>query len=135
MQEREELVVEMLFSKIPATMFYLEHGFEREVVTRAPRAPAELVVKPGMEKPEQVGVAVSVLVNQQKSDALRWVRDVLSSAMEERKAWEEMEEARKSTAASTLIEGEALVETTEESEPPKPPSICECLSFVALNCS
>jgi replication fork protection complex subunit Tof1/Swi1 len=125
MQEREELVVEMLFSKIPATIFYLEHGYEREVVTRAPRAPAELVVKPGMEKPEQIGVAVGVLVNQQKSDALRWVRDVLSSAMEERKAWEEMEEARKTTAALTVTEGETPVETTEESEPPKPPSICK----------
>ncbi|KAF2791486.1 drug resistance protein MdrA [Melanomma pulvis-pyrius CBS 109.77] len=123
MQERSELVVEMLFSKIPATIFYLEHGYEREVATKAPRAPAELVVKPGMDKPEQVGVAVGVLVNQQKSDALRWVRDVLSSAAEERKAWEEMEEARKSTAVSTTTEGETVIEGTEDSEAPKPPSI------------
>ncbi|KAJ9649768.1 Topoisomerase 1-associated factor 1 [Coniosporium tulheliwenetii] len=58
-QERPELMVEMLFSKIPNTIFYLEHGYEREVPTRAPRAPAELEVKPGMEKKDQIGVAVS----------------------------------------------------------------------------
>jgi replication fork protection complex subunit Tof1/Swi1 len=52
-QERPELVVEMLFSKIPATMFFLEHGYDREVQTRAPRAPAELEVKPC--QPTEIG--------------------------------------------------------------------------------
>jgi replication fork protection complex subunit Tof1/Swi1 len=121
-QERPELVVEMLFSKIPATMFFLEHGFDREIHTKAPRAPAELEVKPGMELPEQIGVAVGVLVNQQKSDALHWVRDVLSSAAEERKAWEDADEARKTLAAAENPEGEAAVEDPE-AETPKPPSI------------
>lgn len=125
MQERSELVVEMLFSKIPATIFYLEHGYEREVTTRAPRAPAELVVKPGLEKSEQIGVAVGVLINLSKLDALGWVRDVLASAMEERKGWEELEEARKSTAALTAPEGEETTADAEESEPPKPSSIRE----------
>ncbi|KAF2738134.1 topoisomerase 1-associated factor 1 [Polyplosphaeria fusca] len=116
-EARPELVVEMLFSKIPATLFYLEHGFDRELPARTPRAPAELEVKPGMDKPEQIGVAVSVLVNQQKSDALRWLRDVLTSAVEERKGWEELEEAQKSTSEH------AAVEQSADSEPPKAPSI------------
>lgn len=107
-----ELIVEMLFSKIPATIFYLEHGYEREVPTWIPRAPGELEVKPGMEKPDQIGVAVGVLVNQNKSDALRWLREVLSSASEERKLWEEMDEQRRSAAA----EG-------EDHDSPDPPSI------------
>lgn len=124
-QERPELVVEMLFSKIPATLFFLEHGYDREVTVRAPRAPAELEVKPGMELPEQIGVAVGVLVNQSKSDALRWVRDVLTSASEERKAWEDADEARKALAAAERPEGEdAPVE--DEAESPKPPSIGKC---------
>lgn len=125
LQERPELFVEMLFSKIPATIFFLEHGYDKEIPTRAPRAPAEVEVKPGMEKPEQIGVAVGVLINQQKSDALHWVRDILASAVEERKAWEEMEEARKAAAtAENLTEGD----TAEDSEDnaPAPPSICEC---------
>jgi replication fork protection complex subunit Tof1/Swi1 len=103
-------------------MFFLEHGFDREIHTKAPRAPAELEVKPGMELPEQIGVAVGVLVNQQKSDALHWVRDVLSSAAEERKAWEDADEARKTLAAAENPEGEAAVEDPE-AETPKPPSI------------
>ncbi|KAH7139253.1 timeless protein-domain-containing protein [Dendryphion nanum] len=121
-QERPELVVEMLFSKIPATIYYLEHGHDREAPTRTPRAPAQLEVKPGMEVADQVGVAVGVLVNQQKSDALQWLRDVLSSAAEERKGWEEMEEARKQLAVQANPEGDDSAEKEEE-EAPKPPSI------------
>lgn len=121
-QERPELVVEMLFSKIPATIFFLEHGYDRELPTRTPRAPAELEVKPGMELPDQIGVAVGVLVNQQKSDALRWVREVLISATEERKAWEDSEEARKALAAAEDPEVEKSVEDSD-AEPPKPPAI------------
>ncbi|KAL1799740.1 hypothetical protein ACET3X_000082 [Alternaria dauci] len=122
-QERPELVVEMLFSKIPATIFFLEHGFDKEIHTRAPRAPAELEVKPGMELPDQIGVAVGVLVNQSKSDHLRWVRDVLTSAAEERKAWEEAAEAQKALVADVeeRPEGEAAADTDAEAS--KPPSI------------
>ncbi|KAF2687425.1 topoisomerase 1-associated factor 1 [Lentithecium fluviatile CBS 122367] len=121
-QERPELVVEMLFSKIPATIFFLEHGYDREVTTRAPRAPAEMEVKPGVEKPEAIGIAVGILVNQHKSDALRWVRDTLVSAIEERKAWEDMEEARKAVAAAENPDAEPSTED-QEADPPKPPSI------------
>jgi replication fork protection complex subunit Tof1/Swi1 len=122
-QERPELVVEMLFSKIPQTLFFLEHGHDRELPTRIPRAPAELEVKPGMEKPEQVGVAVGVLVNQQKSDALHWVRDTLISAVEEREAWEGADAARKELAATEAPESETVSEGLN-TESPTPPSIC-----------
>lgn len=125
-QDRPELVVEMLFSKIPATLFFLEHGYEREVITRAPRAPAELEVKPGMELPDQIGVAVGVLVNQSKSDALRWVRDVLTSAMEERKVWEDADEARKALAAAENPDEEEAAEAAE-ADSPKAPSIRKSL--------
>jgi replication fork protection complex subunit Tof1/Swi1 len=127
-QERPEFVVEMLFSKIPATLYYLEHGHDRELPTRTPRAPAELEVKPGIGKPDQIGVAVGVLVNQQKSDALRWLRDVLSKAAEERKAWEEMEEARKQVQASSIVDGEQPP-PEEQAEAPKPPTICKCILY------
>ncbi|KAI4664558.1 Topoisomerase 1-associated factor 1 [Alternaria viburni] len=122
-QERPELVVEMLFDKIPATIFFLEHGFDREIHTRAPRAPAELEVKPGMELPDQIGVAVGVLVNQSKSDALRWVRDVLTSAAEERKAWEEAAEAQKALVADVEERPEGEAPENPDTETSKPPSI------------
>jgi replication fork protection complex subunit Tof1/Swi1 len=132
-QERPELVVEMLFSKIPATHFFLEHGYDREVITRTPRAPAELEVKPGMELPEQIGVAVGVLINQSKLDALQWIREVLTSAAEERKAWEDAEEARRTLAAAERPEGEEVPEDpdTENSKPP-PIRKCEILSSLAF---
>ncbi|CAI6340315.1 unnamed protein product [Periconia digitata] len=122
LQERPELFVEMLFSKVPATIFFLEHGYDKELPSRTPRAPAELEVKPGMDKPEQIGVAVGVLVNQQKSDALHWVRDVLASATEERKAWEDLEEARKTAAALEITDGEDPPAAPEDDDH-KPPSI------------
>jgi replication fork protection complex subunit Tof1/Swi1 len=123
-QERPELVVEMLFSKIPQTIFFLEHGFDREIHTRAPRAPAELEVKPGMELPDQLGVAVGVLVNQQKTDALHWVRDILTSAAEERKAWEDAAEAQKALVTAENPENEKTTEDPE-AETPKASSICK----------
>ncbi|KAF2115976.1 drug resistance protein MdrA [Lophiotrema nucula] len=123
-QERPELIVEMLFSKIPATLFYLEHGYDKEVIVRAPRAPAELEIKPGMEKPEQTGVAVAVLVNQNKSDALRWLREVLTSAAEERRGWVAEEEARKTLAEQTRAErGEPEPEDPVGADIRRPPSI------------
>ncbi|KAJ4354924.1 Topoisomerase 1-associated factor 1 [Ascochyta clinopodiicola] len=121
--DRPELIVEMLFSKIPQTLYFLEHGHDREIFTRAPRPPAELEVKPGMEKPEQIGVAVGVLVNQQKSDALHWVRDILTSAAEERKAWEDADQARKGLAAAAeSLESEAALDDAD-TDAASPPSI------------
>lgn len=94
LQERPELAVELLFSKIPATMFYLQWGYEKETPKKVYRPPAELEVKPGMDVDQQIGVVVSVLINQTKSDALAWVKEALSSASAERKAWEDEAAAR-----------------------------------------
>jgi replication fork protection complex subunit Tof1/Swi1 len=141
-QERPELVVEMLFSKINATTFYLQHGYEREVTTRAPRAPAELEVKGSMEKVDQIGVAVGVLLNQAKSDALKWLKDVMSSAADERKSWEDMEEARKQVAQASAqpqaqpehssTEGEDVLVVSQEEEGPKAPAISENATHTLL---
>ncbi|KAF2813817.1 uncharacterized protein BDZ99DRAFT_459572 [Mytilinidion resinicola] len=125
-QERPELVVEMLFSKINATTYYLQHGYDKEIVTRTPRAPAELEVKGGMEKADQIGVAVGVLLNQAKSDALKWLKDIMSSAADERKSWEDMEEGRKAMAESEAqpsVEGEDAPALPEDEEGPKTPPI------------
>jgi replication fork protection complex subunit Tof1/Swi1 len=78
-----------------------------------------------MEKTEQIGVAVGVLLNQSKADALNWLKDVLLSAADERKSWEDMDEARKAMTQSA--EGEDL--TQEAEEQPKAPSIGKRLLF------
>jgi len=100
MQERPALAVELLFSKINSTMYYLEHGYDRELPKKTYRAPAELEIKPGMDLEQQIGVAVSVLINQSKSDLLTWIKGVLSSASDERKSWEDMDAARRTVEQS-----------------------------------
>ena len=86
---REAVVVEMLFSKIPGTVFYLQHGFERVLEKRPPRPPAELEIKRTVEEGKRVGVAVNILLNQGKQDAVEWIKAQLRNAAEERQAWED----------------------------------------------
>ncbi|GME23389.1 Timeless protein [Neofusicoccum parvum] len=117
-QERPELIVEMLFSKIPATTFYLEHGHDKEVTTRIPRPPAELEVKGDMDKNGEIGVAVSLLINQNKADHLAWVKKVLSSAAEERSAWEQEQEARKALAQPSGTGEQEASQSEEEAVAP-----------------
>ena len=100
MQDRPALTVELLFSKIPNTVYYLEHGHEMEMHKKAPRVPADLEVKPGLEKEEQLRVAISALINQSKSDLLAWVKSVLSNAATERKAWEDSQYANATNFSS-----------------------------------
>lgn len=97
-EQRPQLVVEMLFSKINSTVYFLEHGYEKETVSVKPRAPAELEVKPGMEKDQQIAIAVSILLNQGKADAVEWIKQVLSSALSERDSWEKERETRQLAA-------------------------------------
>jgi replication fork protection complex subunit Tof1/Swi1 len=108
-------------------VFYLEHGYDREVA-KNPRPPAELEIKPGMGWDEQLGVAVGVLINQNKSDAIAWVKIIISSAKEEREAWQAANVARKAAARAETRDDEkmAAVPPTEEeeNEGPAAPSIC-----------
>ena len=114
LQQRPELAVELLFSKINSTVFYLEYGYERQTVSSRPRAPAELEVKGTMTKEEQIGVVIAAMY-EDKLDSVNFVKDVLSSAASERKSWESEAEAR-----------QFLDENTEEiPEIAKPPSICK----------
>ncbi|KAI9683083.1 MAG: Topoisomerase 1-associated factor 1 [Trizodia sp. TS-e1964] len=99
-EQRPQLIVEMLFSKTTSTAYFLEHGYSKVASNAKPRPPAEIEVKPGMEKADQIGVAVSVLIDQMKSDHIQWVKEVLSSAINERRSWE-----NESTALMPSIEG------------------------------
>jgi replication fork protection complex subunit Tof1/Swi1 len=118
LQERPQLAVELLFSKINATTHFLEFGYEKQTASVRPRAPAELEIKPGVDKKEQIGVAVALLLDSEKQEMLRWVKTVLNSAISERQSWEAEASARAST--------ERPEEDTEPPERPQPPSICKC---------
>ena len=101
LETRPELMVEMLFSKINSTLYYLEYGHEKQTISMT-RAPAELEVKPapGRDVKEQIGIVVSVLMKEEQGELVKWMKDVLKKAIDERKAWETDAQAR--MAAMTL---------------------------------
>ncbi|KAK5169922.1 Topoisomerase 1-associated factor 1 [Saxophila tyrrhenica] len=92
---KEAAVVEMLFSKIPGTVYYLQNGFERVIQWRAPRPPAELEVKPSVKDiQKRLAVAVGVMLEMGKADALEWVKKEVGRAGDERQAWQDEKDAR-----------------------------------------
>ncbi|KAK0860961.1 Topoisomerase 1-associated factor 1 [Friedmanniomyces endolithicus] len=110
---REMCVVEMLFSKVAGTVYYLQNGFERVVERRAPRAPAELEFRRVVEEGRRLEVVVSLMLDQGKGDVLGWVKKEVRRAADERAAWEEERAARPS----------ATEELEEGATPPAAPSI------------
>jgi replication fork protection complex subunit Tof1/Swi1 len=133
-QERPELVVEMLFSKINITAHYLEYGYEKQTVTSKPRAAAELEVKPGKEWEDQIGIVVGAMLDRNEGEHLQWVKSQLFSAESERRSWEG------ANATMPSVEKDALADADEtpdvEVEQPNPPSICKFpLLDVSMNTS
>jgi replication fork protection complex subunit Tof1/Swi1 len=119
LEQRPELVVEMLFSKINATLYYLEYGQEKQTIASM-RAPAELEVKPapGRNKKEMIGIVIAALQNDEKLHLVKWVGMALEKAWDERKGLEVEAEAREEIRAVESIEQgkehltvDALVET------------------------
>jgi replication fork protection complex subunit Tof1/Swi1 len=98
LDQRSELMVEMLFSKINATMYYLEYGQEKQTIAST-RPPAELEIRPlpGQGFKEQIGIIVTVLMKDGKSGLVEWVKIMLDKAHRERQAWETEADARKAT--------------------------------------
>lgn len=101
---KEMCMIEMLFSKIGNTVFYMQNGYDRVVEKAIPRPPAELDFKASIKDEQKVGVAVGAMLENNKADAVSWVRDEVKRAAEEREAWEQSEEARRQQQGET--EGE-----------------------------
>ncbi|OCT47582.1 Topoisomerase 1-associated factor 1 [Cladophialophora carrionii] len=102
LDQRPELFVEMLFSKINATLHYLKFGQEKQTVS-ATRAPADLEVRPapGRDITEQIGIVVTVLIKDGKAELVQWIKKILGKAFDERHAWEAEAEAREAAMAET----------------------------------
>ncbi|WPG99437.1 topoisomerase 1-associated factor 1 [Acrodontium crateriforme] len=79
---RGAAIVEMLFSKIPNTLFYLQNGYELVAEKKTPRAPAELQVKASVADDQKIPVAVSLLIDKGKFDALTWIKAEFARAIE-----------------------------------------------------
>ena len=98
LDHRPELLVEMLFSKIHSTLHYLEYGQEKQTIS-ATRAPAELEIRPapGRGLKERIGIVVTVLVKDGKTELVRWIKNMLGKAFDERHAWGAEAEARRAS--------------------------------------
>lgn len=102
LDQRPELIVEMLFSKIRATLYYLEYGHEKQMISSI-RMPAQLEVKPapGRDVFEQIGIVVAALIKEEKTPFVQWVLETVVKAADERRAWESEAVARRDVAVAS----------------------------------
>jgi replication fork protection complex subunit Tof1/Swi1 len=115
-QERPELIVEMLFSKLRDTASFLEYGYEKQAISKnQPKPAAELEFKHIEERDQQVAIAVGALLDRNGTGHINWVRQVLSDAESERRAWISAEDAKRD--AEAVFPGDAMT----DSEPRMPP--------------
>lgn len=129
LEQRPQLIVEMLFSKIRATLYYLEYGHERQIISSA-RVPANLEVKPapGRDGNEQIGIVVAALVKDDKETFVRWLLETVTKATDERKAWEAAAAARREMPSPPPEAQREATDKEPTKEEPKPPFIGMLLS-------
>ncbi|KAJ5734247.1 hypothetical protein N7493_003033 [Penicillium malachiteum] len=94
--QRPALITELLFSKMSSTVYYLEYGHERQTLSTAKRAPAELeIISTDASTPSaKQSIVAGALALDGRADLGKWVVDVLSSAASERESWDAQLEAR-----------------------------------------
>ncbi|KAI1470011.1 timeless-domain-containing protein [Daldinia caldariorum] len=120
-EERPQLIIEMLFSKINATAHYLEYGYEKQTLsTSQPRPGAELEFRHIVDREQQIAIAVGVLLDKNLADHITWVKDQLSSAESEKRAWEAADKAMTSIEGGEK-EGEEQQEGDENRPKESPP--------------
>ena len=78
-------------------MYYLQHGEEIPISPKRPRAAAELEVRPGRNREDQIAVVVASLLDDQKSEALDSMKTIFANTITEMRAWASETEARRIT--------------------------------------
>ena len=114
LEQRPELAIELLFSKINSTIFYLEYGYDKQTSSSKPRPPATLEVRGSMTIEEQIGVAVAVVHHEQQIEQIDWVIKTLASAASERQSWEAEQAARQELEPSSSSETQQQQESGSE---------------------
>ncbi|KAK5064476.1 hypothetical protein LTR84_000309 [Exophiala bonariae] len=118
-EQRPELIVELLFSKINSTLYYLEFGQEKQTIA-ATRTPAELELRPapGRDINEQIGIVVTILLKDDKGNLVHWVKNMLGKGSDERHGWEAEAESRRAIAREAAEQnGEAAAPEIEVGQP------------------
>ncbi|KFA54690.1 hypothetical protein S40293_00802 [Stachybotrys chartarum IBT 40293] len=123
-EDRPELIVEMLFSKMPKVIFFLEYGYEQQTIERKSHAKpaAELVFKRTEERDRQIAIAVGALLDKNQADNIAWVKGILAAAESDRTAWAAADEAMAGAMAITTepAEGEEEPNTSVEAKQAPP---------------
>ncbi|KAK1993797.1 timeless protein [Colletotrichum falcatum] len=105
-EQRPELVIEMLFSKINSTVFFLEYGYEKQTISTSHARPAaELEFKHTEERDRQIAIVIGALLDKNQADHIAWVKSMLESVESERRAW---------AAANEVIPSVERTETAED---------------------
>lgn len=116
LNERPELLIEMLFSKFPGVAFFLEYGYERQTISKSqPKAGAELEFKYTHELDQQIAIAVGALLDKNGGDHVEWLRGNLSDAESERVAWAAAEQARRDEGDASERDHNSIA---EQKQPP-----------------
>jgi len=122
-EERPQLIIEMLFSKINATVHYLEFGHEKQTMSTSQTKPAaELEFKSTLDRDKQIGIVVGVLLDKNLAHHIKWVKEQLTSALSERQAWEAADKAMASVEATAAkesadVEGQAVEDAAKKEAP------------------
>ena len=123
-QDRPELVVEMLFSKTNSIAHYLEYGYEKQTAAVGkPRPAAEMVVK-GRDGDEALGIVVTALLDRFEGELVQWVKAQLAGGEEQRRGWEGLEKALPSVERDYFADygdEERLVASVEKEQQQAPP--------------
>lgn len=88
LDQRPQIAVELLFSKINSSVYYLEYGQEKQTFSTNSRPAAEMEVKPdsAMSRESQIAIVIGALVMDDKIDLVSWIEERLSSAIRDCKA-------------------------------------------------
>lgn len=127
-EQRPELIIEMLFSKLQSTAFFLEYGYEKQTSSAKAQAKpgAELEFKYTEDLDRQIAIVVSALLDKNQGDHISWVKSILSAAESERRSWASSEEA----IASIELPDEGPVELEQERAPKAPPPFGKYISSI-----
>lgn len=95
-EERPALIIEMLFSKINSTAYYLEYGYDKQVLSSSTPKPAAALEfrRPDLTLAEQVATAVGLLLDKNEADQIEWVKNQLAACEVVRSVWEAGEKAK-----------------------------------------
>lgn len=119
-EDRPQLIIEMLFSKINATVHYLEFGHEKQTMSITQTKPAaELEFKTASDRDKQIAIVVGTLLDKNLAHHIKWVKEQLTGALTEREAWEGVDKAM--ATIEIPVEGDVVGESAQqpESEPKK----------------